>query len=291
MSLYLSCLPSDLITPLFLHLSSEELIHTLTELNNTSFSPDKWSKSVWKIIWKRNISSVIDLPQTPCQKYIDIIKTWSRMQWDYRMIEYSATGGYDILLTPYMNVHYFPNVLDYASEKGHRAIIDKVMEKQGQLTNHNVGTIIISAASGGQFDLVKDMLNLCIERNYCDHYNYNCAMRQAAVNGHIEIVKLFIDTFKNHYTKYEWKATYSETLANALVNGHTNIAWLMLNEDVYVDSHILKITVQKCYVDILSRLLNETNDNINYYELIIEAAKHQRKDIIQILLNKANEQL
>ena len=72
---YISCLPTELLAPLFLYFTSDELYHVLPQVEQLSEFNRLFTLQVfWKELWKRDVSSVVPVPSDPYRKYIEILE-------------------------------------------------------------------------------------------------------------------------------------------------------------------------------------------------------------------------
>src|SRR5581483_11793182 len=97
--LYFSLLPRELIEFLFLYFNSNELLLILPEIEKISdLAKILTSKTFWKAIWKRDISSFLSPPsssENPYEKYKEIFQNLSKYSLEYNKIFYLAVRGYD----------------------------------------------------------------------------------------------------------------------------------------------------------------------------------------------------
>lgn len=211
---YLSLFPSDLLPSLFLYFDSAELLFTLPQLRvikdfNRLFN----SRVFWLRLWRRDISSFVELPENPYETYQKVFSNLHEFTNKHATIEYLVSNGYDILL-----LHLFSSMSDYnwamasAAGTGHIEIVKLMLEKGA----NNYNNTMIWAASNGHTEIVK--LMLMRDTNY---YDYNWAMINAAYGGYLDIVELMLKKGANGY---------NGAMLNAANNGHKKIVKLMLEK-------------------------------------------------------------
>lgn len=202
MSLYLSVLPTDLLPPLFLFFNSKELLTILPELKKISTFNSLFSSTIfWRKLWRRDISSFLDVPSDPYTKYVEIFSNLSTLTYKYDKIKYLARSGYDILLLPLLSsIADYNYAMSYAASGGYIQIVE-LMLKNGA---NDYNWVMRNAAVGGHTNIVKLMLRKGAN-------DYDSAMLTAAFNGHIEIVELMLEKGVNlHIDDAIRHATYGK---------------------------------------------------------------------------------
>lgn len=295
MALYLSRLPTDLFTPLFLNFSSDELLHIIPQLKGIW---DFNSKLFWKTIWRRDISSFTDPP-------IDSEQTWTNYQVIYNIlrsntdekIKYLVTNGCDILVYPLMrNIHMKDccYMMRYAAEAGHGTMVNRLIELGANNYNYallaavsagrvnivklliskgatNYNQALVSAASTGTIEIVKLMLELGAT-------SYNAAMEYAAAGGQIKVVELMLHLGANNY---------NEVMCVAACSGNRDIIELMLQRlagEAIVYNSIIPELSKRGHIDCLKFILSITPKSIiNYGSAMKAAAKGKHMNILRLL--------
>jgi len=216
--LYFTLLPTELLTLLLIKFNSTELLTILPQIEKISdFDRLIKSKTFWKLIWKRDISSFLSLPDNPYEKYKEIFNDLSLYKLytykDYERIDYLAYNGYDRLLLRYVfNKDEYNEAMRRATEKGHIEIVKLMLD----LGADDYNLTMAWAASRNYTEIVK----LLLEKGADNHdINYNWVMSNAAYIGNLEIVKLMLEKGAN---------SYNGAMTQAAHGGHIEIVKLML---------------------------------------------------------------
>ena len=169
------------------------------------------SKTFWKTIWRRDVSSFIEPPDDGYAKYKEIYTQLSTypISHKYDKIKYLATNGYDILLWPILTVAYdYSYAMASAAGGGQKTLIYMLLGKGAADYNE----AMTSAAAGGHKEIVKMMLDEGAT-------NYNKAMAWAAQGNHKDIINMMLDKGANDYN---WAASW------AAYDGYIEIVKLLI---------------------------------------------------------------
>lgn len=248
-SLYFSLLPSDVLILLLLYFPANDLLNILDQLESIKiFNMLLSSKNFWNKIWRRDISSITNLPENPYEKYKEInriVENHLSNRDITRALTYLAENGYDVWL-----LHLLPRKI-YGNEPDYYFALT-------------------GAAKGGFITLIQSL----IDKDTKHELNYNAGMVKAAEGGHIDIVKLML---KNGATDYNL------TMRMAARKGHMNIIKLMLSEGATIYNEALKVAAGGGYMDIVKLMLdlgaNNIDDGLEY------AAAGGHMNIVRLMLD------
>lgn len=186
--LYFDLLPSELLNLLLLTFNSTELLAIVPKLEKLhGFNHVLMSRTLWRTIWKRDISSFVEPPDNIYGKYQEIFQDLYQSFHKYIKIEFLAENGYDQLLLPLLSDHY-DRAMDYAAKGGHIELVKLMLEKGAR----EYDWALNGAAAGGNIEIVKLMLGK-------GAHDYKRALSNAAAGGHIDIVKLMLEKGADNY--------------------------------------------------------------------------------------------
>lgn len=172
----------ELLMEMSLHIDKHQLVSLLPKLDdfNRLFS----STMFWKKIWRRDISSYVEVPSDPYRKYVDIIA-------DLFYIKSLIGNGYDqAVYASLKNQNDYNFTLVIASAEGQTPIVKYVLSKGA---NH-LNTALSYAVRYNYTDIV----NLLIDAGATD---FNNALVNAAEAGNMELVKKFLKLGANNYAE------------------------------------------------------------------------------------------
>lgn len=250
MLIYLSVLPTDIITLLFLYFSPTQLLYLIPELHRWKIS---LTMMFWKAVWKKDISSFIELPK----EYDEPYKSYDKYKEIFEILQdtttnrvkYLAKNGYDILLYPRMIGEMYEAVI-YAIEYGHIEIVKGCIDL-GYVYYDNA---MIHAAQCGNLDIVKLMVAKGAD-------SYDDAMAFVALfNNNIDIIDFMLE---KGATKYEW------ALHNAIGTKKIEIVQKMLD---LIDKNIDRYSQDKL-MEIYQRALAIGSLKNKKYQLIHDLLK------------------
>lgn len=265
MVLYFSLLPTDLLPPLFLFFDSRDLLVLLPKLKKLpSFNTIFNSNIFWRKLWRRDISSFMDIPSNPYETYREIFDELSILPHKFDRILYLAKRGYDILLLPLLSNKYdyssamrgaaegghmlivksmlsrgadnYDDSMMYAAESGHIDIVELMLQKGA----NEYDVTMWWAARGGQMKIVELMMSLGAN-------DYDKTMQFAAVGGHIRIIKLMLE---------KGATDYNATMRLAAIYGHTDIVKLMLEKGATDYDQALSVAKTKEIRDLIESYQN-----------------------------------
>src|SRR5581483_6364156 len=185
--LYFSLLPTDLLIPLFLFFSPQELANTLLKLKpDPEFARLFNSNIFWQKLWKRDISK-FRLPKNTEIAYGEYLRIFTTVSPDY-LITYFSDHGYEIPLYALDLPQFILNsVLQDVARKGYLDIIETLLPKMDPQDATIRSWITINAVETGQIHIVEYM----VENE--GPLNYDFIMKKAAEKGDINIVKMMLD--------------------------------------------------------------------------------------------------
>ena len=188
---YLLILPHDLIQSLFLYFSVADLLDIIPELHNLKILLDIYS---WKVVWNRDISSLIELPvgYDPYKIYNGIFKELNGFSKCADKIDHSIKKGYDKLLYPLLTNTISHNyAMKMAAEEGHIEIVKYCIDHGATFYN----LAMIAAASANHIEIVKLMIDKGADE-------FNDAMAFASLfKGSMAIIDLMVE---NGAIRYDW---------------------------------------------------------------------------------------
>lgn len=263
MSTYFHVLPVDLMSPLFLYFSSGDLLHILPQLDLISFPKSLYnSKILWCELWKRDISSFLELPGNPYEKYQKIFNEFSILKFKFEKIKHLASNCYDILLHPLLsNVYDYNIAMIHAAEGGHIELVNSMLK----LGANDYNWTLVYAARGGHMEIIKLMLNLGAS-------DYNFAMEDASREGHLDIVEFMLELGADHY---------NTALVNGAAGGHIEIVKLMLQKGAREYNTALAWAAAGGHTEIVKLMLKLGANDYNHSMLM--AAREAHIDIVELI--------
>ena len=116
-------------------------------------------------------------------------------------------------------------------------------------------------------------------------YNKGRAAKKAAENGHLELLKLLIDSGKVDYYDFDW------TIKTACLNGHFDIVKLLFDDpkiNIYAEDHwAIKMATSNGHFDIIKLLLTKyTVPKIIKSDIFAYSAFYGHFHIFKYLINK-----
>lgn len=136
-----------------------------------------------------------------------------------KILSKSTTTINDVILYGGCDTHALKEAID----NGHLEIV-KVLIDAGADIDIQPHAPVIYASKLGQYEIVNYLLSSGANISVEEHYK-STALKEAAENGHLEILKLLID--KDAIIKTPDKGAHA--VAEACWNGHENIAKILLN--------------------------------------------------------------
>lgn len=143
---------------------------------------------------------------------------------------------------------------------------------------------LLQSATKGYIDIIE---YLVAEKNVNVQIYNNAALRMAARNGHIAIVRYFLELPKEAAPNVDAR---SEALINASEFGHIDIVKYLISEKANVhvrNDSPLQIAAEKGHIDIVKYLIkSNAKINANNNVALRSAARHGHIDIVEYLVKK-----
>lgn len=271
--MYFDCLPSDLLPPLLSYNSSTELYQLLPHLINIkifqkllTFENDIWSRIFWENVWRRDVSSFMELPDNPYETYMEIFKDLHS-----KRLNYFAVKGYDILCYSMVNNEdTYAHVMIPAIKYNYKSMIYKLLENPIWSLDKHYNQIMRIAAVNGHLDLVTWAMKRSSNPN-----KYNKIMLYAALGGHVKIIALMIACGATDYN----------ILHMAALGGHMNIIQLMLQLGATNYDSGMEAAAEEGHCEIIEKMLEL--GATNYTGSLDGAARYGHNDAIKLILNHA----
>lgn len=294
MTTYFSRLPPDLLPSLFINLSSEDILTVMPDIKLLSgFRILSKSRDFWLTLWRRDVSSFIDVPGNIQKAYTNVFKKITSMDKGEKMC-YCAAEGYDIILYPLLqNLKDYNWALVNAASEGHVSIVETMLKlgadcvsismRQAASKHHiEVVKVLLSRGTYNNNEVLglaankadMELLELMLESGAND---YNIAMSEAAKSGHIKIVHMMLQRGANNY---------NETMKAAAREGHKEIVELMLNLGANDYSYGTVCAAIGKHYDTVKLLLDR---GVVDYNWVLNACKKDDK-IYKLILSYKNRQ-
>lgn len=140
--------------------------------------------------------------------------------------------------------------------------------------NYKEGSAIRWAARNGHIDIVK----LLIDKGAHVRCNEDYALRWACSEGHVEVVECLIDLCPS-------KHTYTKSLGYAVENGHNQIVKMLLEHNASVDAKIIVIAVKFGNVEAIRMFGDELLEFSEFTgSLIADALRNQHFEVFYYLI-------
>lgn len=264
---YISCLPTELFTSLFLYFSSDELHHTLSQVEQLSEFRRLFTLRVfWKELWSRDISSVVPVPNDSYTKYIEILEYMNESQLNISRISKLAEHGYDKLFYPLItNFYEHELALQSVAKGGHIELVEKLLKGMSKRDIEN-SSVLSFAAENGNMILINRLLELIDSQ-----IEYKCALAMGARHGHMQVVNKMLEL---GVTNYNWGLIY------AAEGGHIDIVQKMLDLGATNYNRAMQFAANKGHIKIVKIMLEKGATNFNSVISTIV-----NKDIIKLLLD------
>jgi|SRR5581483_4031040 len=249
MSLYLDCLPSDLLAQLFLYFSRKNLAYLLPNVKNIGKASRILDHKVFaETIWRRDISSLSPLPYFIIPLYQELCIRFDNFTLHSVNIRYLIVYGYDVLLYELLSIHksnitndIYNDILGYAAYYNQIAIMNKMIE----LGADDYMAALIDVASTDNIEALKILISKS------NHVDFDALLDMAAYDGKITMVKYLI----NHGATY-----YSCAMDNAIFKGRTEVVKIFLEKGINNLETFLETAQSKGYIDIVDLIQEYINN-------------------------------
>lgn len=266
--MYFDHVPSDLLPLLLSYNSSTTLYELLPQLVNIKVfqkiltpEPNVEAKIFWENVWRRDISSFMELPDNPYMAYMEIFSDLNS-----KRIGKFAVKGYDILCYSMINDNdTYERVMIPAIKYKYKSMIYKLLETPIWTLNGHYNQIMTIGANHGHLDLVK----WAIEHGAND---YEKAMAYASAGGHIKIIELMMNYGAHNYNL---------AMLGATLGGCMNTIELMLQLGVTDYNTCMKWAAERGHCEIVKKMLEL--GATTYIESLDGAACYGHKDVIKFI--------
>jgi ribosomal protein L25 (general stress protein Ctc) len=313
-SSYFDYLPGDLRLSLFLCFNKKELYDSLPQWKGINKfrklflsvgNQNSWAKRFWSEIWRRDISSFLDLPRRPFHTYINIFQRGQDLVSEHvdkhHVCAYLAENGYDtlvylmiddlwihrrVLLSSIEGGHigmveelltsprfsniayrYYEELMGWAGYYGHLNIVEYMIK----LGANDYGELFIYAARNNHMHIVDFALK-------SGAINYNTIMRAmvgAAESGHLEMVNKMLELGANNY---------DEGMIKAAVYGHVRIVYKMLRLGATGCNEALNVAACNGHINLVRILISHGATDFN--RALLNAVRNEHISIAKLILKK-----
>ena len=281
---YFDILPTDLLSILLLQFNSSELLSILPKLARINdFQKLFSSLQFWKILWKRDISSIVPPPESANEIYIDylvILRTVTDIMDTIKLLEFLIKGGYDILLYNVLSNEFdYSTTLILAARYNRKEIVKKMIEL-GQI---DLNYALREAVRAKNVDMVKFLLNqgakksdafyialMQGEKNIIELL-YSPTLAQldiiifsAATKNNVELMKWALGSLENNVINYDpdrlqlvLQTILNNTLITAVDYSNIEVSDLLLRKGANNYDEALASTENKAIIDLINKYRNE----------------------------------
>lgn len=249
--LYFNGVPIELLRLLILHLSSTDICKIF---DKSCLKRIKKDNELWQKLWARDISSFIPLPKYDYKQYRQVSNDVNNFRRDAARDKYIVERGYDILF-----LQSLPKmIVDDSYWRWRDAIIE--------------------ATRSNYVPFVKSLI--CLYDDYEDD-TYDSVMYKAIRCGHIEIIKLLIDTEFELNESYLYSAIYYDKIEIAkymvkVMEENNSI----INYRPFLD---FTISMKVCNLEMVKFFMEK--DHTDHDTIIRIANSYGRKEVIKSLKN------
>lgn len=278
--MYFDLLPKDLIPPLLLTYSPNELIevgYNLTSFPAFSVLHEEKldsSNKLWQTIYHRDISSCTNIKDKRFDYSIycnifDVIKTVGSRE----AVQYLAALGYDRLIDPFLRTNMeYDSAIVCAMKCGHKEIVKKVAEL---CFNHTVlGQILVEAATIGDMEIVELMLAKGVN-------TYDGALMSASQYGHLNVIERILP---RRY--YIW---WNDLMVISASNGHTDIVLKMLNLGATNHDECIRLATVAGHIDVVKVIVQWVEDHdikLDMNQYMVLAIDIKNIELLKFFLTK-----
>lgn len=262
-------LPFEILLHISQYLSTEEII-MLSQINRYFHQTINQSDDFWRLIYRREISHQVT--EHPRERYLQIMKDFSRIWKLYVRIDFMVDNDYTCLLTKFLDREenqsrdIYNYILIRASLIGRRNLIERMIKLGASYFNE----AMISAARGGHLDIVKDMI--VIGSN-----DFDKSMIISSREGHLDIVREMI---KNGACEF------NNAMDEACRGGHLNIVIELLDRGRGINDYrrFLRTSAHYGHLSIMREIVTRGVISFNELTPILQCAvRNNHHDVAHYL--------
>jgi ankyrin repeat domain-containing protein 50 len=181
---------------------------------------------------------------------------------------------------------YYDNALQAASAKGHKKVVQMLIDA-GVNVENRFDTVLEAASANGHEEVMQILLN-----NHGVYENGYKALKAASGGGHEKIVQMLIDAGVS--ARYE-QGLFADALQAASYEGHEKVVQMLINAGAWVDypvqyfSTVLQTASYQGHEKVVQMLINagaDINDQGGEFDSPLHAAlMGGREKVVQMLMD------